>query len=94
MDPLDAFMAAEINPEVAAKERQEVQKREEERLQKAQQRAVSYQELLQASSISRSPFPHWDQLLQKECCCPSAAWFWVHAGGEDTQAGSHSGRQR
>jgi len=40
VDPLDAFMAAEINPEVKAKEAEEVQRKEEERKVLAKQMAV------------------------------------------------------
>jgi len=39
-DPLDAFMAAQIAPEVAAKEREEQERRAEERRRRAQDRAV------------------------------------------------------
>ena len=40
VDPLDAFMAAEINPEVKAKEAEEAQRKEEERKALAKQIAV------------------------------------------------------
>lgn len=40
MDPLDAFMASEVNPEVKAKEAEEQQRKEEERKQFAKQLAV------------------------------------------------------
>ena len=40
MDPLDAFMAAEVNPEVKAKEAEERQRKEEERKEFAKQVAV------------------------------------------------------
>ena len=40
-DPLDAFMAAEVMPEVAAKETEEAQKREEQRQERAQAMAVN-----------------------------------------------------
>ena len=39
-DPLDAFMAAEVAPEIAAKERAEEERRAEERRQRLQDRAV------------------------------------------------------
>lgn len=41
VDPLDAFMATEINPEVKAKEAEERQRKEEERRLFAKQLAVS-----------------------------------------------------
>ena len=40
-DPLDAFMAAEIAPEVKAKEKEEARKKEEARLERAKLMAVS-----------------------------------------------------
>jgi hypothetical protein len=40
VDPLDAFMAAEILPEVKQKEQEEAAKKEEERRQLAKQLAV------------------------------------------------------
>ena len=40
VDPLDAFMASEVNPEVKAKEAEERQRKEEERKQFAKQLAV------------------------------------------------------
>ena len=40
-DPLDAFMAAEVMPEVAAKETEEAHKREEQRQERAQAMAVN-----------------------------------------------------
>ena len=40
-DPLDAFMAAEVMPEVKEKEEEEQQRRQEEKKQMAQQLAVS-----------------------------------------------------
>ena len=41
IDPLDAFMAVEVNPEVKAKEAEEAKRRAEELKLRAQQRAVS-----------------------------------------------------
>lgn len=40
VDPLDAFMAAEILPEVKQKEQEEAAKKEEERIKLAKQLAV------------------------------------------------------
>ena len=40
-DPLDAFMAEQINPEVAAAERAEAEARERRRVEQARQIAVS-----------------------------------------------------
>ena len=39
-DPLDAFMAAEVAPEIAAKERAEEERRAEQRRQRLEARAV------------------------------------------------------
>lgn len=41
VDPLDAFMANEVNPEVRAREEEEAKKREEELRERAKLRAVS-----------------------------------------------------
>ena len=51
VDPLDAFMASEINPEVKAKEAEERQRKEEERKQFAKQLAVWYLYLRTTSLI-------------------------------------------
>lgn len=40
VDPLDAFMANEVNPEVRAKEQEEAERRAAELRERAQQRAV------------------------------------------------------
>ena len=49
-DPLDAFMAAEVAPEIAAKELAEEERRAEQRRQRLQARAVR--------TGSRLPRPH------------------------------------
>lgn len=48
MDPLDAFMAAEINPEVKAKEAEERHRKDEERKEFAKQLAVRFYSLATA----------------------------------------------
>lgn len=42
MDPLDAFMAAEVLPEVKQKEQEEAAKKEEERRKLTEQLAVRF----------------------------------------------------
>lgn len=51
VDPLDAFMAAEILPEVKQKEQEEAAKKEEERIKLAKQLAVR----LPSPSLSSVP---------------------------------------
>ena len=70
-DPLDAFMAAEVAPEIAAKEHAEEARRAEQRRQRLQARAV------RRSLCPRLPRVGVQSLALvrgfEQCCAPSSA---------------------
>lgn len=70
VDPLDAFMASEINPEVRAKEAEEAKKREEELKERAKQRAVCYQ-------LNRTHLLILSNLCLCKGCLPSLPYILV-----------------
>lgn len=87
-DPLDAFMAQEILPEVKQKEKQEAARKEEERKALAQQLAVG---LSLFGSQDATALPSG---LKSAFSCRSKQLWWyslVAAQAEGWQPSSHSG---
>ena len=75
-DPLDAFMAAEVLPEVKEKEQEEIKRRQDEKRLMAKQLAVSGQPLPGLSYICN----HWQMQSTSPFHCVHGSLTIMHAG--------------